>query len=55
MNEIFEAHREKIQEDVELALENKVICGHCGEVKDYLQTMSSVTDGTICFDCLCKQ
>jgi formylmethanofuran dehydrogenase subunit E len=54
-NEIFEAHRERMEEDVKLAMDNKVICDHCGEVKDYRQTMSSVTDGTICFPCMCKQ
>ena len=48
----FEPHREKLEEDYELAMENKIVCSHCGEIKDWSETMTSVSEGTICFSCL---
>lgn len=54
-SEIFEAHRDRMEEDYKLAMENKVACGHCGEIVPADRAMSSVTNGTICFDCMLKQ
>jgi formylmethanofuran dehydrogenase subunit E len=55
LNEIFESHREEMEEAYALAQENKVVCDMCGEVKPHKETISSVTRGTVCFSCMQKE
>lgn len=51
LNSFFESYREQLEVDYQLALDNKVICDHCGNETEAEDTFSSVTDGTICKAC----
>ena len=47
VSEIFEAYREKLEEEYELWMEGQVVCDECGNIFPHHLTISC-TRGTFC-------